>query len=92
MKSEEIIFDFDIDDNLLKTSQLETKIIDHQSLLFIIDDSNGNTYGGYVSSRIEKWNTWIEDQNSFIFSLLSGVNQQERREWQLLSFQSSQFK
>ena len=75
MKSEEIIFDSDVDDNRLGTSQLETKIIGKQSLLFIIDDGCGNTYGGYVSSRIEKWNTWIEDQNSFIFSLLSSVNQ-----------------
>ena len=71
------MFDSDVDDNRLETSQLETKIIDHQSLLFIIDDRNVNTYGGYVSSRIEKCNTWIEDEHSFIFSLLSGQQSTE---------------
>ena len=42
MRCKNVIFDSDVDDNRLETSQLETKIIGKQSLLFIIDDSNGN--------------------------------------------------
>ena len=85
MRCRDIIFDSDDENNRLETSQLETKIIGKQSLLFIIDDGCGNTYGGYVSSRIEKCNTWIEDDHSFIFSLLSGQQSTEMKKFRIVN-------
>ena len=41
------------------------------NLIFVIEDTNNNKFGGFVSSTITKCDTWINDSNSFLFSLKS---------------------
>ena len=36
-----------------------------------MEDSIGNTFGGYLTSIIDKENVWINDSHAFLFSLRS---------------------
>ena len=47
-------------------------------MIFLIEDDEGNLFGGFISAKIDsyakfdkKWQTKITDQNAFVFSLES---------------------
>ena len=40
-------------------------------MVFIIEDTNNNKFGGYVNAKIEKYNCCHQDKNAFLFSLKS---------------------
>ncbi|EKE37971.1 hypothetical protein ENU1_180640 [Entamoeba nuttalli P19] len=42
-----------------------------EHITIIIEDSKGNTLGGYVNSKIDKVNDYITDSKPFVFSLES---------------------
>ncbi|BFU21283.1 trichohyalin, putative [Entamoeba histolytica] len=66
-----ILFDSDIDDWNIDTSVFEERIMNKEHLIIIIEDSEGNKFGGYVNSKIDKVDEWISDSKSFVFSLES---------------------
>ncbi|BFU18597.1 trichohyalin, putative [Entamoeba histolytica] len=66
-----ILFDSDKDDWKVDTSVFIQRIMNKEHLIIIIKDSNGNKFGGYVHSKIDKTGQWIYDSNSFLFSLES---------------------
>ncbi|KAL7713832.1 TLDc domain-containing protein [Entamoeba marina] len=48
----------------------ERYIINKNNLYFIHADNQNNVFGGYLSSKLNKTDEWINDSNSFVFSLI----------------------
>ncbi|BFU26143.1 trichohyalin, putative [Entamoeba histolytica] len=66
-----ILFDSDIDNWKVNTSVFGERIMNKEHIIIIIEDSRGNKFGGYVNCKIDKVDSWINDSNSFLFSLES---------------------
>ncbi|BFU25178.1 trichohyalin, putative [Entamoeba histolytica] len=66
-----ILFDSDIDDWNKNTSVFDQRIMNKEHIIIIIEDEEGNKFGGYVNSKIDKINDYINDSKSFVFSLES---------------------
>ncbi|BFU22335.1 trichohyalin, putative [Entamoeba histolytica] len=66
-----ILFDSDKDDWSKNTSVFEERIMNKEHIIIIIEDEEGNKFGGYVNSKIDKINDYINDSKSFVFSLES---------------------
>ena len=73
-KCGEILFDSDKDD-WSNNKIFNQRLINKCNILFLIEDTNGNKFGGYLNETITKYgNTWnenIPDSNAFVFSLKS---------------------
>ena len=76
----EVVFDSDIDDWSKDTSTFDQKIFNREKLTFIMEDTEGNVFGGFVNAKIDKYvyceyGEWkgskITDKNAFVFSLRS---------------------
>ena len=39
--------------------------------MFIVEDTNNNKFGGYITATINQYGTWISNSNPFVFSLKS---------------------
>ena len=76
LKCGEIIFDSTQDNWEIKTSTFDDRILNKNKLVFIIEDTEGNKFGGYIDAIINKifekpdWKR-ITDPKSFVFSLES---------------------
>ncbi|BFU25804.1 trichohyalin, putative [Entamoeba histolytica] len=66
-----ILFDSDKDNWNKNTSVFNQKIMNKEHLIIIIEDEDGNKFGGYVNSKIDKVDECINDSKSFLFSLES---------------------
>ncbi|BFU26695.1 trichohyalin, putative [Entamoeba histolytica] len=66
-----ILFDSDKDDWNKNTSVFGERIINKEHIIIIIEDEEGNKFGGYVNSKIDKVDGDINDSKSFVFSLES---------------------
>ncbi|BFU20639.1 TLD, putative [Entamoeba histolytica] len=66
-----ILFDSDIDNWNKNTSVFDQRIMNKEHIIIIIEDEEGNKFGGYVNSKINKVDKWISDSKSFVFSLES---------------------
>ncbi|KAL7715577.1 TLDc domain-containing protein [Entamoeba marina] len=64
-----VIFDSDRDGDG-SNNELPKIVKNKKNLYFISFDFNGNIYGGYVDSTINKIGSYITDSNAFVFSLL----------------------
>ncbi|BFU22105.1 trichohyalin, putative [Entamoeba histolytica] len=65
------LFDSVKDDWNKNTSVFDQRIINKENII-IIEDTNGNKFGGYVNEKIDKYGyDWINDSKSFVFSLES---------------------
>ncbi|BFU24681.1 trichohyalin, putative [Entamoeba histolytica] len=66
-----ILFDSDIDNWSKDTSVFYQRIKNKEHIIIIIEDEEGNKFGGYVDSKIDKVGAddWINDSKSFVFSL-----------------------
>ena len=77
LKCKEILFDSDIDNWERYTSTFDSKIFGRSKLVFIVEDTEGNKFGGYIDAKIDKYWDWdtgtrcITDSKSFVFSLES---------------------
>lgn len=78
LKFVEVVFDSDYDDWSLGTSVLHKKILGKSQLVFVVEDYDGNKFGGYLKEQIHttfqsssrKNCSWmIVDYNSFIFQV-----------------------
>ncbi|BFU21029.1 trichohyalin, putative [Entamoeba histolytica] len=69
-KISNIIFDSDKDDWNKNTSVFDQRIRNKEYIIIIIEDEEGNKFGGYVNEKINE-DGWIYDSNSFLFSLKS---------------------
>ncbi|BFU19555.1 trichohyalin, putative [Entamoeba histolytica] len=66
-----ILFDSDKDDWSIDTSVFDQRIMNKKHIIIIIEDEEGNKFGGYVNSKINKVGHYINDSQSFLFSLES---------------------
>ncbi|GAB1218649.1 hypothetical protein ENUP19_0001G0017 [Entamoeba nuttalli] len=66
-----ILFDSNIDSWKVNTSVFRERVMNKEHIIIIIDDEEGNKFGGYVNSKIDKAGEWISDSKSFVFSLES---------------------
>ncbi|BFU25321.1 predicted protein [Entamoeba histolytica] len=66
-----ILFDSDIDNWNRNTSVFDQRIINKEHIIIIIEDTEGNKFGGYVNSKIDEVGYYIYDSQSFVFSLES---------------------
>ena len=55
----------------MNTSVLGDRILHKSNLVVIIEDTNNNKFGGFVSKTINQYDAWINDPNAFVFSLRS---------------------
>ena len=77
---EKIVFDSNVD-NWYSNETLNSRVMNRNHLIFLIEDQEGQKFGGYINSKIDKahpggGNGWelgyaIEDPNAFVFSLNS---------------------
>ena len=70
-KCGEIIFDSNIDNWNKSTSVFVSKVMNKNQLLFLIETTNGIKFGQYVNTTIDKVDSWISDENSFLFTFLN---------------------
>ncbi|BFU24553.1 TLD, putative [Entamoeba histolytica] len=66
-----ILFDSDIDDWNKNTSVFDQRIMNKEHIIIIIEDEEGNKFGGYVNEKIDEVDGYINDSKSFVFSLES---------------------
>ncbi|BFU21509.1 trichohyalin, putative [Entamoeba histolytica] len=66
-----ILFDSDKDDWNKNTSVFDERIMNKEHIIIIIEDEDGNKFGGYVNEKIDKVDECIYDSKSFVFSLES---------------------
>ncbi|BFU25821.1 trichohyalin, putative [Entamoeba histolytica] len=66
-----ILFDSAKDDWNKNTSVFDQRIMNKEHIIIIIEDTKGNKFGGYVNSKIDKVDGFINDSQSFVFSLES---------------------
>ena len=50
-------------------SVFDDKILGRGNLIFVIEDTNGNKFGYYLSSNISSINNTISDEHAFLFTL-----------------------
>ncbi|KAL7715192.1 TLDc domain-containing protein [Entamoeba marina] len=65
----QFIFDSNSDGDGWTNNVLHDRVLHKSNLYFISSDNNGNIYGGYINNRIDEDNSYIKDNNIFIFSL-----------------------
>ena len=74
LKMKEIIFDSKIHNWNLQECNFHEKIFNKQNLLFLIETDENIKFGGFISSKINKYYDWvndiesISDKNAFIFT------------------------
>ncbi|BFU24939.1 trichohyalin, putative [Entamoeba histolytica] len=66
-----ILFDSDKDDWKENTTVFGERIWNKKHIIIIIEDSEGNKFGGYVNCKIDKVDNFVYDSQSFLFSLES---------------------
>ncbi|BFU23146.1 trichohyalin, putative [Entamoeba histolytica] len=66
-----ILFDSAKDSWNKNTSVFDQRIMNKEHITIIIEDTKGNKFGGYVNSKIDKVGGFINDSQSFVFSLES---------------------
>ncbi|BFU26166.1 trichohyalin, putative [Entamoeba histolytica] len=65
-----ILFDSDKDNWNKNKSVFDQRIMYKEHIIIIVEDEEGNKFGGYVNSKIDE-DEWINDSKSFLFSLES---------------------
>ncbi|BFU26198.1 trichohyalin, putative [Entamoeba histolytica] len=66
-----ILFDSYYDNWNKNTSVFDQRLMNKENIIIIIEDSDGNKFGGYVNSKIDEVGHYIKDSHSFLFSLES---------------------
>ena len=95
LKIKEIIFDSEIHYWERNTSEFDSKIFGKEKLLFLIEDTNNNLFGGFINSKIDKYIYYeqfklkgkrIIDSNAFLFSINNNETMKIKKEWSGFAF------
>ena len=70
-KCSEILFDSDKDNWNQNTSVFDDRVQYKSNLIFVIEDTNNNKFGAFISASIQPNGNYTTDYNSFLFSLKS---------------------
>ena len=82
-QSGDIIFDSTIDDWNVNTSIFDSQIMNKSNVCIILEDEDGNIFGGYINERIGKYESYINDQNAFVFTLKSVDSKREMTKFEI---------
>ena len=82
-KYKEILFDSNEDNWSVNTSVFDEKIMNKNNLLFLIEDINKNKFGGFLSSTINSFDSYVTDDNAFLFSLQSNKKPNEMKKFEI---------
>ncbi|BFU26664.1 predicted protein [Entamoeba histolytica] len=88
-KIDNILFDSDIDNWKVGTSIFDERIMNKENIIIIIEDEEGNKFGGYVNSKINEVGDFINDSNSFLFSLESNGRNEGMKKYDIKQQQYS---
>ena len=89
----EIIFYSDDDKWEKDNSVFDEILIGRRNIAIVIEDAKGNMFGGYVDGVIDKTDEFIDDKNSFLFSLKSTTRNEEAFKFGILpEYSSNAFK
>ena len=69
-KCSEVLFDSNKDNWSQNTSVFDDRVHGKNQLIFVVEDTNNNKFGGYIGSTINQLG-WTTDSNAFVFSLKS---------------------
>ena len=83
MQLDQVIFDSSIHEWKANTPGLNDTLLKKENLLFLIEDTIGNTFGGFLKRKIEKEATWINDSNAFLFTLRSNGRIDEMMKYEI---------
>jgi hypothetical protein len=70
-KCNEVIFDSDKDNWSQNTSVFDDRVKGKSNLMFVIEDTNNNKFGSYITASIKTTANNEQDSNAFLFSLKS---------------------
>ena len=70
-KCGEVVFDSNKDNWNQNSSVFDSKLMNRSNLMFVIEDTNNNKFGGYITAKINEYDSWIYDSKAFVFSLKS---------------------
>ena len=84
----EIVFDTEKDDWDVGTTQINQKLINRSELMFLVEDTEQNKFGFYLSTKIQPniFDNWVAtDSNSFLFSLKSNGRIDRMMQFELIN-------
>ena len=84
LKCGEIVFDSTKDNWEEYISTFHSKILNKNQLIFIVEDTEGNKFGGYIDAKIDKYYDSITDSKSFVFSLESNGRLDSMRKFNII--------
>ena len=85
-KCDKIIFDSDQDNWSEGTSVFDEKVRNQSNLIFIVEDTENNKFGGYISSTVHSSVDYSTgDSNAFLFRLSSSRTTKERKKFTISS-------
>ena len=67
----QIIFDSRAQNWSKSTSEFTTTLKGKKKIFIVINDMDGNIFGGFISKEITNENEWITDDNAFLFTIES---------------------
>ncbi|KAL7713190.1 TLDc domain-containing protein [Entamoeba marina] len=85
-----LLFDSDIDGYCRE--YFAHVVLNKRNLYFINYDDNENVFGGYLNAEITQPDTWIQDPNSFVFSLIRQGEFKNKRYFIQEIFQTKAFR
>ena len=69
LKCGKILFNSHVDDWGMNTSVFGDRVVERRNLIFVIEDTENNKFGYYLSSKISKIGKPISDEFAFVFTL-----------------------
>ncbi|ELP87615.1 hypothetical protein EIN_146090 [Entamoeba invadens IP1] len=84
LKIESVIFDSNLDDWSVNSSVFSKKIANKSKVAVIVEDKNGNKFGGVVFNAISGVDEWNTDPRAFLFTLKSNGRTEGMEKYQLL--------
>ncbi|KAL7720955.1 TLDc domain-containing protein [Entamoeba marina] len=72
-----VLFDSDLKGNGFRT--LDKTVFGKKNLYFITFDFNNNVYGGYLNTKVNSIDNWLQDDKSFVFSLMRNGEMKNRK-------------
>ena len=70
-KCSEVLFDSDKDNWNVNTSVFDSKVMNKSNLAIIVEDTNNNKFGYYFNGTVNKYESYIKAEGSFLFTLKS---------------------
>ncbi|ELP89592.1 hypothetical protein EIN_525870 [Entamoeba invadens IP1] len=79
-----VLFDSYKDDYSQGSPTFRMSVVGHKDILVVIEDTDGNKFGGFLYNEITGPDVWIQDKNSFAFSLFSNGRIDGQQKYKLM--------